>query len=323
VDCGWRRLDIGQNFSRLEIVGSAATLPADPERQPDRKVIIVVTAPPLRRRLIGGTLRQCRENLGYTLDDAARILECDRSKISRIETGQRGIRGKELRELLAEYGIDEEKQTVLAAMAEPRAARRLYREYLDVLPIAYQDYLLLEAAASRILIYEAQRVPALLQIRAYAMALADTESGLTDDDARARAVDATLARQKAILEERKPEIHVIIGEAALRQEVGGPTVMEAQIGLLAGTSRDSGLVTVQILPFSSGAHAAAAVGSMAILQFAEAPGVGVVHLGGADGGVCLEDQASLAAYARTFEQLRAFALSPAQSAFLLREAANI
>ena len=80
----------------------------------------MITAPPVRRRLVGGALRRYRENLGYTLDDAARILECDRSKISRIETGQRGIRGKELRELLAEYGIGDEQQKILVALAARR-----------------------------------------------------------------------------------------------------------------------------------------------------------------------------------------------------------
>lgn len=64
-------------------------------------------APPVRRRLLGAALRRFREQAGYTLDDAARILTCGRSKISRIETGQRGIRATELRELLAEYGVDE------------------------------------------------------------------------------------------------------------------------------------------------------------------------------------------------------------------------
>ena len=59
----------------------------------------------MRRRLVGGALRRYRENAGYALEDAARVLECDRSKISRIETGQRGIRRNELRDLLAEYGI--------------------------------------------------------------------------------------------------------------------------------------------------------------------------------------------------------------------------
>jgi len=278
----------------------------------------VFTAPPLRRRIVGGTLRQYREDLGYTLDDAARILECDRSKISRIETSQRGIRGKELRELLTEYGIDDQQQAILSAMADPRGARRRYGTYADVLPSVLQDYLLLEVAASRILAYEAQRIPALLQTPAYALALAEADPGSADDEARAMAVEATLARQKAILGERKPEIHVVIGEAALHQEVGGPAVMEGQLGLLAGASGDSGIITVQVLPFSSGAHAAVGIGSMTILQFPEAPGLGIVHLGGASGGVCLETSAELVAHARAFEQLRAFALSPAQSALLLR-----
>ena len=216
---------------------------------------------------MGGALRRYRENLGYTLDDAARVLECDRSKISRIETGQRGIRGKELRELLAEYGIDDQQQAILAAMADPRGARGWYGAYADVLPDAWQDYLLLEAGASRALIYEAQRIPALLQTVDYARALAEADPALADDDARDRVVEATLARQKKVLGECKPDIHVVIGEAALRQEVGGPEVMEGQLGLLAGVSGDSGVITVQILPFSSGAHAAVGVGSLAILQF--------------------------------------------------------
>jgi hypothetical protein len=40
---------------------------------------------PVRRRVVGGALRRYRENVGFGLDDAARVLECDRSKISRIE----------------------------------------------------------------------------------------------------------------------------------------------------------------------------------------------------------------------------------------------
>jgi transcriptional regulator with XRE-family HTH domain len=278
----------------------------------------VIAAPPVRRRLVGGALRRYRENLGYTLDDAAQVLECDRSKISRIETGQRGIRGKELRQLLAEYGIDNRQQAILATMADPRGVRAWYGAYAGVLPGAWQDYLLLEVDASRVLVYEAQQIPALLQTVNYARALAEADPALADDDSRNRVVEETLARQKAILGERKPDIHVVIGEAALHQEVGGPEVMEGQLGLLAGVSGDSGVITVQILPFSSGAHAAAGVGSLAILQFPEAPGLGVVHLGGAGGGVCLESQEDLSVHARAFEQLRAFALSPAQSALLLR-----
>ena len=48
-----------------------------------------------------------------------------------------------------------------------------------------------------------------------------------------------------------------------------------------------------------------------------------MHLGGIGGGVCLEGQGDLAAYAEAFDQLRAFALSPAQSALLLRGLAGV
>jgi transcriptional regulator with XRE-family HTH domain len=279
----------------------------------------VTSTPPVRRRLVGGTLRWYREHLGYTLDDTARILDCDRSKISRIETGQRGIRRNELRDLLAEYGIGEKQQVILTDMANPRRAQGWYTTYTDLLPGAYQDYLILETWASRISAYEAQRIPALLQTPAYARALAEADPGLADNDARDRAAGAALARQKAILGDRRPDVHVVIGEAALRQEVGGPAVMRGQLEMLARISGGSAVGAVQILPFTRGAHPAADVGSLAILQFSAAPRLGVAYLGGAGGGVLLEGQADLAAYDRMFEQLRAFALSSAQSALLLRE----
>src|SRR5580698_11298452 len=159
----------------------------------------MATAPPVRRRLVGGALRRYRENLGYSLGDAARMLECDASKISRIETGERGIRGKELRELLGEYGIEGEQLDILVLLADPRGAFGWHRDYEDVLPGALKDYLVLETAATKVWAYEAQQVPALLQTRAYARALAETDPALDDDAARDRAADTVTARQHAIL----------------------------------------------------------------------------------------------------------------------------
>ncbi len=283
----------------------------------------MVTAPPVRRRLVGRALRRYRENLGYTLDDAARTLECDRSKISRIETGQRGIRGKELRELLGEYGIDGEQLAILTQLADARGAFGWYRDYADVLPGPWRDYLTLETAASRIWAYDAQQIPGLLQTRPYARALAQTDPALDSDAARDRAADAVIARQQAILQARKRDIHLIIGQAALHQQVATPDVMNDQLLRVAHAAADSGTVTVQVLPFESGAHAAAADGSLAILQFTGTGGLGLVHLGGIAGGVCLEGRADLAAYAEALTQLRAFAHTPAQSALLMRGLAGL
>jgi transcriptional regulator with XRE-family HTH domain len=278
----------------------------------------MVRAPSVRLRLVGRALRRYRENLGFTLGDAALMLGCDRSKLSRIETGQRGIRAKELRELLCEYGVAVEQQGILALLADPRGAFGWHRDYADVLSGAWLDYLIMEAAASKINAYDAQRVPGLLQTVSYARALAEADPGLNDDAARDRAAESVLVRQQAVLGEGRPAVRVVIGEAALHQRVGSEAVMDEQLAQLAQVAADSGAVTVQVLPFESGAHAASGDGSLAILQFIEAPELGLVHLGGIGGGVCLEGQDDLAAYTRVFEQLRAFALSPAQSALLLR-----
>jgi transcriptional regulator with XRE-family HTH domain len=277
----------------------------------------MVPAPPVRRRLVGRTLRHYRENLGYTLGDAANVLECDSSKVSRIETGQRGIRAKELRELLAEYRIEEDQQGILLTLADPRGAFGWHRDYADVLPGAWQDYLILETAATKISGYEAQQIPGLLQTPAYARAQADR--ALDDEATRDKATEAVQARQQAILTgENRPDVHLIIGEAALRQQVGSPAVMREQLETLARVARDRDPVAVQVLPFDSGAHAAAGDGSLSVVQFTGVPRFGLVHLGGIGGGVCLEGQDDLAAYASAFEQLRAFALTPAQSVRMLR-----
>ncbi len=282
----------------------------------------MASAPPIRRRLVGKALRRYRENLGFSLADTAAILECHPSKISRIETGLRGIRGKELRELLGEYGIAGDQLDILTLLADPRGASGWHREYADVLPGAWNDYLILETAATKIWAYEAQRIPALLQTPAYARALAQPDPALKDDTARDQAVHAVMARQEAILEEHKPEIRLVIGQAALRQQVGNPKVMNDQLRRLADQAVGGGPVTVQVLPFESGAHAAAGDGAFALLQFSGTAGLGLVHLGGIAGGMCRDGRDDLVAYAKAFDQLRAFALTPTQTAQLLSDMAS-
>ena len=75
----------------------------------------------------------------------------------------------------------------------------------------------------------------------------------------------------------------------------------------------------------AGAYAAAGCGSMAILRFADTPGLGVIHLAALSGGgagVGLEAAEDVARYIRAFARLRAAALTPAASARLLREMAR-
>jgi len=272
----------------------------------------------VRRRLVGGALRRHREKAGYALEDAARVLECDRSKISRIETGQRGIRPKELRELLTEYGVPDPEQAALVTIASRGGQRGWWHPYADVLPGAYLDYVIMESAAAEIMTYEAQVVPDLLQTDDYTRAVTAAEPGYATDQQRQDAMAAKAMRRQAVLgapAERR--LSVILGEGALRQAVGGPDVMAGQISRLVRLIDDVPGLTIQVLPFSAGAYAAAASASLTILRFPHAPGLGVVYLGAPGGGVCLDTQEDLARHLQAFALLRMAAMSPQDSARLL------
>ena len=185
---------------------------------------------------------------------------------------------------------------------------------------------------SEILAYESHQVPDLLQTQGYARAVADADPNWAGDEQRLHAVEVKLARQRVVLAERRPRLEFVITEAALHQVVGGSDVMRPQLDRLASLAAGAGAagttgpsVSLQVLPFEAGAYAAAGCGSMAILRFADTPGLGVIHLAALSGGgagVGLEAQEDVARYIRTFARLRAAALTPAASARLLRNMAG-
>jgi transcriptional regulator with XRE-family HTH domain len=270
----------------------------------------------VRLRMLGAALRRYRLERGFSLDDAAAMLDCDRSKISRIETGMRGIRSHDLRDLLAEYGVSESERAGLMALAGSRGAGGWQEEYADVLPRTAREYLWLEAAASQVLVYEGQRVPALLRAEGYARATAEHDP-LVPAGTAVRVADALAARQRAVLGAEQPELVMVIGEAALRQQIGGAKVMRAQLDRLAALSADSDRVTILVLPFASGAHAGAGSGPVTIFGFGQAPGLGAVHQAGLSGGIFLNSPGDLDAQAVAFTRLRASALGTEDSARLL------
>jgi transcriptional regulator with XRE-family HTH domain len=297
----------------------------------------VTGTPPVRRRLLGSALREYRESLGYNLDEAARVLECDRSKISRIETGDRGIRPKELRELLTEYGVPAVEQEALLAVAHRGRESGWWLDYRDVLSADAQDYVIMEIAATEILSYDATAVPVLLQTADYTRAVAAADARYTSDDQRAHALEVTLNRQRIVVAGRSPTLDLVVTEGALRQVVGPPWVMREQLARLAavaetgyadGLAADDAPVTgrcpvsLRVLPFTAGAHAAAGQGTVTLLRFAEAPDIGIVHLAALSGGVSLEGRDMMTRYLRAFAQLRAASLDSSRSAKLIRAIAR-
>jgi transcriptional regulator with XRE-family HTH domain len=83
--------------------------------------------PAAQRALVGSTVRQYRNDAGLYLADTAGFLNCGRSKMSRIESGERGFSPAELRKVLTGLGVDAGAQDLWPpsqAGAGPRAGGR-------------------------------------------------------------------------------------------------------------------------------------------------------------------------------------------------------
>jgi len=277
----------------------------------------VTTAPSIRRRLIGAALTRYRENLGYTLEDPARILGCDRSKISRIESGQRGIRPRELRQLLTEFGVPEGEQDVLVSLAG--WTRPLgWWDWHPGMTEHTAEYLLLESLAAEVMICGPQLVPNLLQTEDYARAVLAALPGGLAGEKQDQAIAALTERQDSVLDGSR-QVSVVLGEAAIRHQMGGLDTVTAQLRHLIDLAGGIRGVTVQVLPFAAGAHAVTADAPYVIMRFPGAPSLGAVYLPGLSGGAWLADQADLARYLSAFALARASALTAPQTIGLLQE----
>lgn len=278
--------------------------------------------PSARRALIGSMLRRYRETRGYKLEDAARILECDPSKICRVETGQRGIHPKELGELLTEYEVDANAIKTLLTIARAGSTNGWWSDYRKVLPPNSIDFISVESVASHLWIYAPLQIPEVLWTYNYGLAVAVADPTISEGTEDA-VVEAVTGYRKASLFNRRPECSIILGEAALRQQIGDQPIMRAQLTHLADLGGPSyPWLSIRILPFTASAHAAADSGGFSLLQFSGMPDLGLVKAAGPRGGIAFSDPSTVDAYAMTFRQTHPFTLNAQQSTLRLRQLAS-
>ncbi|MCO5996223.1 helix-turn-helix domain-containing protein [Actinoallomurus sp. WRP9H-5] len=228
--------------------------------------------------LVGAQLRRLREASGLTCQSAGAAIQASHSKISRLELGRRGFKQRDVSDLLTLYGVDggAERATLLE-LAELATAPPWWREYADVVPRWFEDYLGLEQAASVIRTYEVQFVPGLLQTPEYARAVVRLAHREQPEAVIDRRVALRMKRQRLLLHRpNPPKLWAVIDEAALRRPIGGADTMRAQLRHLLEVAELPN-VTVEVMPFSAGGHAAAG-GPITLLRFPEDDIPDVVYL---------------------------------------------
>lgn len=271
--------------------------------------------PTVARMVVGAHLRRLREAAQVTRERAAEAIRSSDSKISRLELGRTGFKLRDVTDLLALYGVSDEKEcATLLAMARQANTQGWWHAYSDVIPGWLDPYLGLEAAASVIRSYEAHFVPGLLQTRHYARAL--IRSGL-DDQSEAEVdqrVSLRMRRQQLLHQPAPPHLWAVIDEAALRRPIGGAAAMRAQLRQLIETAELPN-VTVQVLPFSVGGTPVGV--PITLLRFPEGELPDVVYAEQLAGALYLDKPADTEPYRHVMNRLATAAAPQKATAAIL------
>jgi hypothetical protein len=277
------------------------------------------TGPTVLRILLGSQLRKLRDSRGISREAAGYEIRASDSKISRMELGRVGFKERDVADLLTLYGVtDEQERAALLSLARQANTPGWWHRYGDVLPGWFQPYLGLEQAAVLIRTYELQFVPGLLQTPDYARAVILLGHRDASPDEIERRVAVRMARQERLTRPDAPRLWAVLDEAVLRRPIGGTQVMHAQVAALIEATKLPN-VTIQVMPFRAGGHAAAG-GAFSLLRFPEEDLPDVVYAEQLTSAFYLDKHDDVDAYTLAMQRLTVDAEPPERTVDILEQA---
>ncbi|MFB6935760.1 helix-turn-helix domain-containing protein [Streptomyces chartreusis] len=246
----------------------------------------------------GFELRRYREEAGLTQKKLGDIVYCTGSLVGQIETARK----------LPTLPFSERADIALGTGGLLSRLHELVMR--SQLPAWFQQVAELESRAIEIGTFQAHMVHGLLQTKEYARAVL----GVLDDTDLDDRTEVRLARQRIFEKSEAPVFWMILSEAALHQEIGGPATMRGQLAHLLSFERNP-RVNVQVLPFSAGAHAGLQ-GSFNVYRFPGDPTI--VYTEGYGSGHPTANPDTVQDCSLRYDHLQAAALSLRDSAELIR-----
>jgi hypothetical protein len=282
---------------------------------PARKV------PTVPQRVLAAELERRRAAAGLSREDVARALEWSVLKPYRIETARVRVSPGDIRELASLYRLDDTDTEALVALARQARRSGWWKGMSGDLPAGFAVHLELESSAKAIRTYEAQWVPGLFQAEGYARAVLAANTAAAPQEQAERQLQVRMRRQQVLAREARPQVWAIVDEAVIRRVVGGRAVMREQLQRLRDITAQSH-VTLQILPFSAGAHMAA-YGSFTLFDPAEEGFPVTASTDRRAGSLIEDDPEEIGHYTVIFDHLRAAALNTDDTRALISEAITL
>ncbi|GAB3487296.1 helix-turn-helix transcriptional regulator [Amycolatopsis cihanbeyliensis] len=265
------------------------------------------------RWLLGVELAHVRKHARMTIAQAAEASGLTRAKVSYMETGRYQQYPDDVAHVLNTYGAPRQEVDRLVSLCAQTEGKSWWAPWSHVMPDWFKTFVGLEGLAAAEFVFEPMVLPGLLQTEEYAQAITEA-TGFVRRDHGERFVSFRLARANRLTEEEPLQLHTVIGEAALRLQVGTPEVREAQFRHLLKLARQPN-VTIQVLRPEDGPHTAT-MGKFSVLDFERAQSIAYnEHL---DGAVYVQDQDAVRTYKMAVENLRSVASAPTRSLTLIR-----
>jgi len=254
------------------------------------------------RGVLAQTLKFLREKSGKSLTQLADETGYERSYLNRLENGYRLSKVTVMEDLDRYYGT----------------ANLLVRQWkiaqLDVFLDQYKEYMKKEATARVIRIFTPS-VPGLLQTEDFAReSLSWLRTTSEDDEVFETQVAARIGRQYLLQQKPRPDVRIIMDEAALRRPAAVPKTWQDQLCRIEAVALWPN-VTIQVLPFSVGVHHHM-VGALTLLW--QKDGSSVAYTEGNTDGKLIDEAAEVLSLRLSYDRLRDLALSPSDSLTFLR-----
>lgn len=279
------------------------------------------SSPTVRRRRLATELHRLRQASKMTIEQVAEALEWSPGKVSKIENARVSVLPRDARRLLDTYGItDGQERELLLTLARESRERGWWQQYGEAIPEWFATYVGLEAEASTISAYQAEIVPGLLQTERYAAALHRAALMNATEEEIERHVAVRMERQARLRQPDAPQFWVVLNEAVIRRMIGERAVMHEQLVKLAEAASAPN-ITLQVLPFSAGAHASMD-SAFSIVSFDPPTDGEIVYLEHPTCSLYLEKPEEVARYRLIYEHLRAASLSFDESRRLIVRSAE-
>ncbi len=233
----------------------------------------------VRQRRVSAELRALRHERNLTCQQVADALDCSVSKISRMETGVRGLYPDDVATLLGFFQAPARLREELLELV--RDGRKPNWIQVAGVPRLWRDLIRIENDAVAIHNFEPLFVPGLLQTGDYARAVIAAMNRDHAEGALEQLVRTRMGRQSILSRVGGPSVSVIVDEMVLRRPIGEPGVMRGQLQHLLNMA-ERPHIDIRVVPFAVGEYPGLA-GPAMILEFADQPTLVYAEIRGASG----------------------------------------